>query len=85
MSKVLILFKGHPGVGKSTLAQALAITLQCPLIDKDDARDSLSLLSQSVDAVSTGISSSRWSAPTSLLLWRKKGMSTWRSASPAHH
>ncbi len=76
MSKVLILFKGHPGVGKSTLAQALAITLQCPLIDKDDARDSLSLLSQSVDAVSTGISSSRWSAPTSLLLWHKKGMST---------
>ncbi|CAL5223276.1 g5764 [Coccomyxa viridis] len=47
--KVLILFKGHPGVGKSTVAQALALRLQCPLIDKDDARDCLSVLSDSVD------------------------------------
>jgi predicted kinase len=31
--------KGHPGTGKSTLAQALARRLQWPLIDKDDAKD----------------------------------------------
>ena len=49
--RILILFKGHPGVGKSTVAQALASRLQCPLIDKDDARDCLSILSDSVDGV----------------------------------
>ncbi len=35
----LILFKGHPGTGKSTLAQALARRLRWPLIDKDDVKD----------------------------------------------
>lgn len=38
---LLILFKGHPGCGKSTVATALAKALRCPLIDKDDARDCL--------------------------------------------
>ena len=37
----LILLKGHPGCGKSTLGQRIASLLRCPLIDKDDARDSL--------------------------------------------
>ena len=37
----LILLKGHPGCGKSTLAHRIASLLRCPLIDKDDARDSL--------------------------------------------
>lgn len=35
----LILMKGHPGTGKSTLAQAMAVRWQWPLVDKDDAKD----------------------------------------------
>eukprot|EP00899_Mesostigma_viride_P015062 jgi/Mesvir1/23557/Mv18254-RA.1 len=35
----LILMKGHPGCGKSTLALMLASRLRCPLVDKDDVRD----------------------------------------------
>lgn len=37
--RLLIAMKGHPGSGKSTLARALARTLGCPLVDKDDIRD----------------------------------------------
>jgi predicted kinase len=37
----LLLFKGHPGTGKSTLANALAQRLHWPLIDKDDIKDHL--------------------------------------------
>ncbi|GFR50238.1 hypothetical protein Agub_g12422, partial [Astrephomene gubernaculifera] len=37
--QLLILMKGLPGSGKSTLAAALARALRCPLVDKDDARD----------------------------------------------
>ncbi|KAG8372595.1 hypothetical protein BUALT_Bualt12G0082900 [Buddleja alternifolia] len=36
---ILIAMKGHPGTGKSTLANAIAKTLKCPLIDKDHFRD----------------------------------------------
>ena len=50
-AKILILFKGHPGVGKSSLARALAVRLRCPIIDKDDARDCLSTLSGTVERV----------------------------------
>jgi len=40
----LLLMKGHPGTGKSTLARELARRLRWPLVDKDDARDALSAL-----------------------------------------
>ena len=36
---VLVALKGHPATGKSTLAYALARTLQWPLLDKDDIKD----------------------------------------------
>lgn len=36
---MLLLMKGHPGTGKSTLARALAARLRCPLLDKDDIKD----------------------------------------------
>jgi len=35
----LVLLKGQPGSGKSTLGRALAAALRVALIDKDDARD----------------------------------------------
>jgi len=38
---LLIVFKGHPGVGKSAVARALARRLGVPLIDKDDIKDIL--------------------------------------------
>ncbi|KAF6266465.1 AAA domain-containing protein [Scenedesmus sp. NREL 46B-D3] len=41
---VLLLVKGHPGVGKSTLARHLCQRLSWPLIDKDDTRDCLQAL-----------------------------------------
>lgn len=39
MKPSLILLKGHPATGKSTLARALARRLHWPLIDKDDVKD----------------------------------------------
>ena len=38
-SQTLLLLKGHPATGKSTLANALARRLAWPLIDKDDIKD----------------------------------------------
>jgi adenylylsulfate kinase-like enzyme len=37
--QLLVLFKGHPASGKSTLARGVAKALAIPLVDKDDARD----------------------------------------------
>jgi predicted kinase len=37
--KWLVLMKGHPGTGKSTIARELGRTLIWPVIDKDDVRD----------------------------------------------
>ena len=42
---VLLVLKGHPGCGKSTLARNLVSRMGWPLADKDDARDCLSGLS----------------------------------------
>uniref|UniRef100_A0A0D6R3B9 Zeta toxin domain-containing protein n=1 Tax=Araucaria cunninghamii TaxID=56994 RepID=A0A0D6R3B9_ARACU len=36
----LVAMKGHPGSGKSTVAQFLSRSLKWPLLDKDDVRDS---------------------------------------------
>jgi predicted kinase len=41
---IIIAMKGHPGTGKSTIAQSLASLLKIPLLDKDDVRDSTSPL-----------------------------------------
>lgn len=43
LPQLLILMKGHPGVGKSTIARHMARLMGFPLIDKDDARDCLGL------------------------------------------
>ncbi|GMN54998.1 hypothetical protein TIFTF001_024125 [Ficus carica] len=37
---MIIAMKGHPGTGKSTLANSIAAALSLPLLDKDDIRDS---------------------------------------------
>ncbi|THG05438.1 hypothetical protein TEA_011832 [Camellia sinensis var. sinensis] len=47
-SPLIVAMKGHPGTGKSTLAQSIATSLKCPLIDKDDVRDSTYTLQLSV-------------------------------------
>lgn len=39
---LLIVFKGHPGSGKSAIARALGRRLRIPVIDKDDIKDVLS-------------------------------------------
>lgn len=41
---LIILMKGHPGSGKTSIARCLSELMHIPLIDKDDARDCLSSL-----------------------------------------
>ena len=40
----MILMKGHPGSGKTSIARCLSELMRMPLIDKDDARDCLTSL-----------------------------------------
>ncbi len=47
----LIMFKGFPGSGKSTLSRALSRQLHWPLIDKDDVKDMLSELVPDADGL----------------------------------
>ncbi len=41
MAPKVILFKGHPGSGKSAIARELSTWLHWPIVDKDDVRDCL--------------------------------------------
>lgn len=49
---IMIAMKGHPGTGKTTLAESIATALKLPLLDKDDVRDSTSTLQQALPASS---------------------------------
>ena len=46
---LLLLLKGYPGCGKSTVGDSLAKHFKIPIIDKDDAKDSLMLLKQKLN------------------------------------
>lgn len=61
---VLLLLKGHPGTGKSTLGCRLAHRLGWPLIDKDDAKNAL----QSV-AVKTTDKEINWNSLSYDIMW----------------
>lgn len=45
---LVILMKGYPGCGKSTLASALGSAYHVPVVDKDDAKDALQEQSDNV-------------------------------------
>ena len=49
---ILLLMKGHPGSGKSTVALEIARRCRWPLVDKDDARDALASLANWQEALS---------------------------------
>lgn len=46
---LLLLLKGYPGCGKSTVGDSLAKHFSIPIIDKDDAKDSLILLKEKIN------------------------------------
>lgn len=49
--QLLVLMKGHPGCGKSSVARCLSELTSIALIDKDDARDCLTSLKSLADKV----------------------------------
>ena len=49
---IIIAMKGHPGTGKTTLAESIATALKLPLLDKDDVRDSTPTLQHTLPASS---------------------------------
>jgi shikimate kinase len=51
MTQLLILMKGHPGSGKSSIATIMSTMMAIPLIDKDDARDCLESIVELADKV----------------------------------
>lgn len=64
--QLLIAMKGHPGTGKTTLANSLASTLKLPLLDKDDVRDKL----QSLQASSSSSASSVLNDASNRVIWQ---------------
>ena len=48
-SVTVILMRGYPGCGKSSLANALSNKYQVPVVDKDDGKDALQKLANVVD------------------------------------
>ncbi|MEQ8765887.1 MAG: ATP-binding protein [Planctomycetota bacterium] len=60
----LMLFKGHPGTGKSTVAEAWRVRCSWPLLDKDDFKDVL---------LEAGMNDPRANDLSYELLWRAAG------------
>lgn len=50
--RVVVAMKGHPGTGKTTLSRLIAASLRCPLLDKDDVRDSTFAVEAQLESIS---------------------------------
>ena len=61
---VLLLLKGNPGTGKSTIGRHLARGLGWPIIDKDDSRDALERVASSVGTVQAD-----WNSLSYEIMW----------------
>ncbi|EIE27262.1 hypothetical protein COCSUDRAFT_52114 [Coccomyxa subellipsoidea C-169] len=62
---VLILMKGHPGSGKSTVARCLSELTRICIIDKDDARDCLTSLQSFADTTKVNLNALSYG-----IMWR---------------